>query len=256
MMEWMKKHSTKFLKKTYFEGELDKEFNLESMRKYVAQKPELDKLLEKKITPYLSEGSPVVLDACCGIGHLSIAFHHQFPNASFLGVDETTYLIEEARAIGGNGKNIRFETDNLYILPKKYEKAFDISICWKTLSWMRDYEEALRALFKLTTSHIFISSLFYEGDIDYEIKVKEHAKERGAAGGTSFHNIYSLPRFERSARAMGAKNVTVTDFDIGIDLPRGDINHMGTYTIPLKDGGRLQMSGALPMPWKVIHIEL
>ncbi len=151
---------------------------------------------------------------------------------------------------------MRFEVADLYELPHTHKKQFDVTICWKTLTWLPAYEEALRALFSATRSHIFVSSLFYDGDIDYEIKVREHVKERGAAGHATYHNIYSFPRFRKFALSLGAKRVSAQDFNIGIDLPRGNIDHMGTYTLKLRNGSRMQMSGALPMPWKIIHIEL
>jgi len=142
------------------------------------------------------------------------------------------------------------------LLRNTYKKAFDISICWKTLTWLPSYEYALRALVAVTKKHIFVSSLFYEGNIDSEIRVREYSKERGSRGNATYHNIYSLPRFERFVRTLGSKKISVIDFKIGIDLPRGPVDHMGTYTLRLKNGKRLQMSGPLPMPWKIIHIEL
>ncbi len=253
MMERMKKHSKK---DTYFEGAQDKDFNISSMQKYVLQKPELDKRLESMIAPYL-QGEPLdIVDACCGIGHLIHGLHAAFPQHRYLGFDETPYLIDEAQKLCDGIEHVRFDVDDLFALPHSFEKAFDIAISWKTLSWLPDHEEALRALMKLARSHIFVSSLFYEGDIDFEIKVKEYQKERGASGASTYYNIYSLPRFERTARALSAQKIEVVNFDIGIDLPRGNVDVMGTYTVPLKDGRRMQMSGALPMPWKIIHIEL
>ena len=255
MMELMKKHPRRQAKKGYFIGTQDREFNLGSMRKYLKRKPEMDKVLETMIAPYMKTGIEV-LDACCGIGHLTHSLHKKFPRAHYLGIDETPYLIKEARKLSAPESTVEFEIDDLYSLRSKYKKAFDISICWKTLTWLHSYEDALRALVAVSRKHIFLSSLFYEGDIDYEIHVREYAKERGASGHATYHNIYSLPRFENFARSLDVKQIRVTDFKIGIDLPRGSVDHMGTYTLRLKRGTRMQMSGALPMPWKIIHIEL
>jgi ubiquinone/menaquinone biosynthesis C-methylase UbiE len=240
-------------KSTYFEGDSDKQFNIESMKKYVIHKQELDKRLEELIAPIMTGGSPRVADACCGIGHLVYLLHERFPNATFTGFDETPYLIEQAKELTKGMDRVQFEVQDLYRLPKSYTKAFDIAICWKTLSWLPSYEEAMRVLMDMARAHIFVSSLFYDGDIEFEIKVRQYVKEQDSA---HFYNIYSLPRFDRFVRSLGAKKVEAVNFEIGIDLPRGDINHMGTYTIPLKNGGRMQMSGALAMSWKIIHIEL
>ena len=241
---------------TYFKGEADKEYNLESMRAYVRHKQEIDKLLEKLVAPYLAKGSPKVLDAACGVGHLVYHLAPQFPRAHFTGIDETPYLIEEAKKINASAPNAQFLVGDIYRLKKTHPKKFDIAMCWKTLSWISHYEEAMRGIVAATKSHIFTNSLFYDGDIDYEIKVREYTKEAGKDDFNVYFNIYSLPRFKRFVQELGAKKITEYDFEIGIDLPRSNINYMGTYTIKLESGKRMQMSGAVPMPWKILHIEL
>jgi ubiquinone/menaquinone biosynthesis C-methylase UbiE len=249
---------------SYFQGDADKAFNVASMKKYVANRQEMDKALEEMIRPYVEADAPSVLDACCGVGHVVSFLSEMNPQATFLGVDQTPYLIDEAKKLNepattlqmlaGKGKtNVSFEVGDLFELPATYPKRFDLSINWKTLSWLPSYEDALKALFAVTKKHVFISSLFYEGDIDFEIKVRQHKKEQE---GFHYYNIYSLPRFIRFAKEHGAKHVEVTDFQMPIDLPRGDIDHMGTYTLPLADGSRLQMSGAVPMLWKLIRVDL
>jgi len=114
----------------------------------------------------------------------------------------------------------------------------------------------MRALMASGKKHVFLSSLFYEGDIDFEIKVREYQKEGGAEGFNAYYNIYGLPKFKQFVTALGATHVEVRDFEIGIDLPRGTMDRMGTYTLRLADGKRLQMSGAVPMLWKIIRIDL
>jgi hypothetical protein len=54
----------------------------------------------------------------------------------------------------------------------------------------------------------------------------------------------------------GAKDVAAFDFNISIDLPRpASLDRMGTYTLKLESGQRIQVSGALLMPWKIVRIE-
>jgi ubiquinone/menaquinone biosynthesis C-methylase UbiE len=178
------------------------------------------------------------------------------PEATFKGIDQTPYLIEEAKKLNAERKNVSFEVGDLFALPERYSKSFDLSINWKTLSWLPTYEDALVALMDVTKKHIFLSSLFYDGDIDFEIKVRQYKKEGTSQGGFFYYNIYSLPRLIRFVKEHGAKHVETQDFNIPIDLPRGDIDHMGTYTVPLADGSRMQMSGALALPWKLIRIDL
>jgi len=242
--------------RTYFQKNKDKEFVISSMKKYYKKKQEMDKFLEKIITPYIKKKSLTVTDVCCGLGHIVHLLERISPNSQFLGIDETRYLIEEAKKLNQNKKNINFELSNAYDIKSKYKKAFDISINWKTLSWLPYYDKMIESLFRITKNHIFLSSLFYDGYIDFEIKVREYKKEHGKNDFNGYYNVYSYPRFEEFVYSLGAKNIEAYDFQIGIDLPRPPPDQMGTYTYRLENKQRLQVSGVVLMPWKIIRIDL
>lgn len=241
---------------TYYKGEKDKDFYIRSMQKYVHQKQELDKFLETLIAPVLRGRSLEILDACCGIGHLSYWLSQLSPESTFLGVDQTPHLIEQARELcRGNGR-VRFELGDVYGLPARYPRAFDVALSWKTVSALPHYDQMLRTLFAVARKHIFLSALFYDGDIDFETRVREYQKESGRDDFNAYYNIYSIGRFTDFAMGLGARAVHAHDFEIGIDLPRESPDHMGTYTLRLEGGRRLQVSGAVIMSWKVIQIDL
>ena len=126
------------------------------------------------------------------------------------------------------------------------------------ISWMPYYEDFVKALFAVTKKHIFISSLFYEGDVDFVTKVTMYKGESGtnSVPAEEYRNVYSLPRFKRFIKELGAKNVEAFDFEIGIDLPKAPVDQMSTYTEKLISGKRLQISGAVLMNWKWIRIDL
>jgi len=237
----------------YHDEEKDKEFNISSMTKYLKEKHEIDKKLEKIITPYIESKKLKILDACCGIGHISHFLSKISPETDILGIDQTSYLIEEAKKLSNNSR-LSFEIGDIYDIPKKYDKNFDISVCWKTLSWLPYYDEIMKSLISCTKNYIFLSALFYEGEIDFQIKVREYKKEKGKDDFTLYYNVYSLPHFKKFVFEQGVKNVDVYDFDISIDIPKSDKDYMGTYTEKLENGKRLQISGAVLMSWKIIKI--
>jgi ubiquinone/menaquinone biosynthesis C-methylase UbiE len=241
---------------TYFRGGKDRELNVKKMKKYVEQKHELDKFFEKLIVSYIQNKKLKILDACCGIGYVSNFLSQISPASKFLGIDQTDYIINEAKKLYQDKKNISFKTIDIYDMPALYPKYFDITINWKTISWLPYYDQILKALFAITKKHIFISSLFYDGDIDFEIKVREFKKEMAKDGFNAYYNVYSFPRFKKFVCDLGAKKVESFDFKIDKDLPRSNIDFMGTYTEKLKNGKRLQISGILLMNWKVIRIDL
>jgi ubiquinone/menaquinone biosynthesis C-methylase UbiE len=240
----------------YFPSETDKNLHIDSMKKYVTTKQELDKQLDKLIIPLIQNKQFQILDACCGIGHLDYFLSSSSPDSSFIGIDQTSFLIDEAKILCADKKNVSFEVEDIYNLPTKYAKFFDISINWKTLSWLPHYDEFMKSLFAITKKHIFISSLFYDGNIDFEIKVKEYETEKRKEQFDLFYNIYSYPRFEKFVYDLGAKSVRSYDFNIDIDIPKPTLDDMGTYTITQNNQKRIQVSGPIMMLWKIIQIDL
>jgi ubiquinone/menaquinone biosynthesis C-methylase UbiE len=240
----------------YFSDEQDKDFYINSMKKYVETKQGLDQKLEELIIPIIQNNDLKILDACCGIGHLDYFFSSLSPGSTFFGIDQTSFLIDEAKKLCSDKKNVSFEVDDLYNMPEKYPKSFDVSINWKTISWLPYYDECIKSLFSVTKKHIFLSSLFYDGDIDFEIKVREYKKEKAKTGFNQFYNVYSYPRFEKFLYDLGAKSVKSYNFEIDIDIPKPPIDHMGTYTMTVDNGKRIQISGPILMLWKIVQIDL
>ena len=240
----------------YFEGNKDEEFNISEMNKYLKTKQEIDKILEKIISPIIKEKKLKILDACCGIGHITNLLKNISHESDFIGIDQSDYLIKKAQELFKNTKNTSFEVADIYDIKEKYQKEFDISICWKTISWLPYYDQILKNLIHMTKDHIFLSSLFYEGDIDFEIKVREFKKESGSEGFNSYYNVYSLPQFKKFVYSLGAKDIEVFDFDIDIDIAQPPIYQMGTYTVKLENSKKIQISGAVVMNWKIIRIDL
>ena len=240
----------------YFDGNEDKETVKSQMKKYGNIKHEIDKELEKIISPIIEKEELKILDACCGAGYLANALSEISSKSEFVGIDQTDYLIKDAQQSFKHKKNISFEVGDISEISKKYKKKFDISINWRTLSWLPYYDQMLKELFSVTKDHIFLSSLFYDGDIDFEIKVREYKKEKAKEGFNQFYNVYSYPRFEKFLYDLGAKSVKSFNFDIDIDLPKPPIDDMGTYTLKLDDGKRIQISGPIMMLWKIVQIDL
>ena len=139
---------------TYYNGDKDKERIISEFKKPLKQKYEMDKLFEKIITPYIKSKNYEILDTCCGIGQISHYLSQINNDLKIIGIDQTPFLIDEAKKLWNN-KNLRFEVGDVYDFAKKYEKKFDITINWKTLSWLPYYDEMMKSLIKLTEDHIF-----------------------------------------------------------------------------------------------------
>jgi ubiquinone/menaquinone biosynthesis C-methylase UbiE len=252
----MKNKKTEFSRKyTYYDGNKDKEHIVTEFKKPLKQKYEMDKNLEKIISPYIKTKNYQILDACCGIGQISNYLYEINNNLKITGIDQTSFLIKEAKKLWNN-TNLNFKVKDIYEFAEENEKKFDITINWKTLSWLPYYDEMIKSLIKLTKKHIFLSSLFYDGDIDFETKVREYQTEVGKNKFNHYFNVYSLPRFQDFVLNLGVKNIEVFDFNIDVDIPKPPIDQIGTYTEKLDDGRRLQISGNIIQSWKIIRIDL
>jgi len=108
----------------------------------------------------------------------------------------------------------------------------------------------------VTKEHIFLSSLFYDGNIDFITPIREFKTETGKEQFNDYYNVYSLPQFKKFVLELGAKNIETYDFDIDIDLPKPPNDKMIAYTEKLENGKRLQLSGAVVLYWKIIRIDL
>jgi len=244
--------------KYQFQHEEDRQRAVQTMKSYLREKPEQVKFFEQLVSPYLANHSQVtVLDACCGIGDLTYFLSQLNPDATFVGIDKAAFLLTEARNLQSN-PNVSFREMDLFALSSNYPgKAFDLTVCKQTLSWLPDYQDAVRELISVTRKAIFVSSLFYGGRIDFTTRVREYVTEVGKSDFNAYYNVYSFPIFREFCIEAGAKDVVGFDFHIGIDLPRPtNIDRMGTFTQKLESGERLQFSGALLMPWKIVRIDL
>ncbi|HEY4521728.1 MAG TPA: class I SAM-dependent methyltransferase [Candidatus Paceibacterota bacterium] len=234
----------------------DKEFDLANTKKYAEKKWEIDKAMEEFSAPFIEGKQLSVLDACSGVGQIAYYLAKRSPESKFLGVDHAPFYTEEAQKLYSGQKNLSFETEDIYKLPEKYPKEFDVTISHKTITWQPYYTDIMKAMFAVTKKHIFISSLFYDEDIDFEINIREYKKEGAKDGFNSQYNVYSFPRFKDFAFSLGAKNIEAQNFEIGIDVPKPPAGQVGTYTVKTENGHRLQISGIILMLWKFIRIDL
>ena len=222
-------------------------------------KPEQVKFFEELMTPYLAGRSEVdVLDACCGLGDLTFYLSQLNRQARFVGIDKAGFLLEEAKKYFLDNPNVSFQISDIYDVSRQLgSNRFDITVCKQTLSWLPGYQDAVVELMAVTKEAVFASSLFYDGLIDFEIRTVEYRNEEGERGYDGLYNVYSFPVFRRFCIEHGAKDVLGFDFNIQIDLPRPTtLDKMGTYTHKLETGERIQVSGALLMPWKIVRIDL
>ena len=195
-----------------------------------------------------------VLDACCGYGRLTHFLNELDSEQFYTGVDFVEELIEQGRNNFSSCANIEFQHYNVLELSEKYDKEFDITINYKTMYCLPYYETLIEQLVKVTKNKIYITSPFYEGDIEYITKIYIDAK----TNSDSFHylNSYSLPKFRQFCKSLGIKEVNDTNMRLDFDIPAPDVNKLQTYTIMPTTGERLEVTGNILQNWKLIELVL
>ena len=190
----------------------------------------------------------------CGTGSNTVYLAQKYPNVNFVGIDFNSKNLD----IGLNKieelkiDNCELRHGNWYQPENADIGAFDGIISFQTLSWLPGYKREIECLAKLNPNWIAISSLFFEGEIDFDIKISEYDRKDKDGIRQSYYNIYSIPRVREEFSKHGYDKFKYIKFDIDIDIPQMHPNHMGTYTQKMENGERLQISGPLLMPWYFI----
>lgn len=209
-------------------------------------------LFEKFLLKNISLNNKRIIDIACGAGGATRYLANRHPSSVFLGIDFnenfSNYFEKE--------KNSFFEVGNLYEMNLNWKNNFDGALCLQTLSWLPEYKEALKNICDLETKWIGLSLLGYEGRINYNIGVENYENLTSEGEYThSWYNIYSLPLMKEFLNIHGFSKFVYKEFEIDIDLKKPDSMDMGTYTIMTAEKKRMQVSGAIMMPWYFIYAE-
>ena len=118
------------------------------------------------------------------------------------------------------------------------------------------YETILEESLRVAKEKIFITSLFWDGDIDFITKVTQKP-ESSQSKNYSYLNTYSLPRFEKFCLERGASKVSWEKMQIDVDLPApADPSILKTSTSMLQNNTRLEHTGPIILSWKLVEITL
>ena len=128
------------------------------------------------------------------------------------------------------------------------------AIMLQTLSWLPEAERALNEIVKLNPKWIALSSLFYDGLVESKTEIIELDNSANPTN-QNFYNTYSIPKTKQTLEQHGYRIFKYTPFEMDVDLPKPEHSHMGTYTMLLSNGKRLQISGPLLMNWHFIYAE-
>nr|WP_294795231.1 class I SAM-dependent methyltransferase [uncultured Mucilaginibacter sp.] len=198
--------------------------------------------------------STKVLDLGCGGGAVTNSFAEMYPEVDFTGIDINKDYVSIANA--HESVNSNFEVIDMYSDKEMGTlKNYDGLMSFQTLSWLPNYDRFLKLLSILDVEWSLITSLFYDGPVDAEIKIKDYSRKMGDVNyRESFYNIYSLDILKIKLEQLGYNLIEARPFDLGFDIPKPEDKGMSTYTENTIDNKRIQISGPVLMNWYTLLI--
>jgi len=208
----------------------------------------------------LVSDNQVILDFGCGCGGVTNFIAQKYSKANFIGLDLNSKYIEVANKFSIDNTNY-FQFDLYSDKPvEEYSEYFHIAkglISIQTLSWLPDYNRFIEFFSKFNLDWILVTSLFYEGYVDAEIKIKDFTRQMGENVNfrESYYNIYSIEVLNKNLIKYGYRIYKYIPFVMPFDIKKPDIGAMSTYTVKLFDESRLQISGPILMSWYTLIIK-
>lgn len=198
------------------------------------------------------------LDVACGAGANIFHLSQLVPGFHWSGVDiagEVLFPVGDP-FFRNSGIDVDLKTGDVFQLEKYFgRKAFDLVLAIHIFSSLESYDALLDQLLTVTKGWLFVTSMFTEFDVDVNIEVKDYTWPEDCPNPGNY-NVYSLSRFRRLCEARGCKQFVSRDFVIDVDLLPPEDGGLGTYTRKLENGQRLQFSGPIFLPWKVVGVKL
>ncbi len=192
-----------------------------------------------------------IIDIGAGSGANVSYIANRFNRSHVDGIELNQELVDigNKKIIERRLQNAKMHCGDLYNLEYSNFKNITGLISFQVLSWLPEYKLPLSLMAKANPEWIAMTSLFFEGKVECEIKLVDHTVIINNKVRESYYNIYSLPLIEKCFKELGYTNFYFKRFEIDIDLPRTNSMGMGSFTENLTDGRRLQISGPLMMPW-------
>jgi len=92
---------------------------------------------------------------------------------------------------------------------------------------------------------VALSSLFYEGKVDYKIFVNDFSKSEFTKG---YYNIFSLIKIKKILKKNGYRKIFYKNFMIERNLKKPTHKGMGAYTLKLINKKKIVFSGGMYIP--------
>ena len=187
-----------------------------------------------------------VLDVGCGLGANLNYFANKYPDKKFIGWDYSKKQIKFAKYYNPKLKN-NFYLENILEIKNSYTK-FDLIYSIHTICLFQKIENVIRSISKINSKWIAINSLFYDGEIDVLIHMRDlKNKKISDKNPDADFNIHSLPNTKKIFKKYGYKVIVSKQY-----FPKNKIKKIrgrGSYTIKTELNKNTTFSGPVFLPW-------
>ena len=197
-----------------------------------------------------------ILDFGCASGHFYYSLKKIDKNIQYTGFDATKPYIQFAKKHFQNFHNVNFENQNIFFLPKKYNKKFDIVFCSNVLHHLPSIDLPLKNLLSATKKYCLIRTLvsnnthlskFYPND-----KMKKNILD-----SFQFQNTYSYNLIRKKILKIGKYNIKFIDDKFSGKAINKEYKKYKSKRYPglTKYLDKVQISGSKVFQWKWIFIK-
>ncbi len=197
-----------------------------------------------------------ILDLGCGAGGNLFYSKKNFKTSQAFGVDINFKLIKSAKQIMKKKKinDIKFYIDDIENhkeIKKRIPLQIDAVTILQVLSVLDDYKKVLTSAINLKPSCIAVSSLFWDGYLDFKIKVNFLNKHKSGYKKSAKYNIYSIHKYLEFMKSKGYKKNYIKKLKIKENLKLSNKRTMGSYVVNL-NGKKALLTGPLVQNWYFI----
>lgn len=211
--------------------------------------------MESILRDFIDCRNTYVADYGCGLGAQTIYLASKFPLSQFVGFDYNEEKIFTARDIASkvNVKNVTFETSNL-IYPQDSNERLSLpkgAISIQTLCCFRSFEPFFESILTSDPEWIVINSLFWEGDLDVLIHIRDDESAYEDTNPDGDFNIFSTNKI-RDFLGQRGYSADFVPFYPPKSISGPGSGRRGTYTMSTDLHPRTQFSGPVHLPWQFL----
>ena len=189
-----------------------------------------------------------IIDIGTGIGSNLQYLSKQENNINFLGTDCQSSRVTEGKKLNKNHK-IKFKKLDILGPISSFKNKFDGLICIHALCCFKKIDKVINNMCGIKPKWIAINSLFFDGDLDVLIHIRDHNNKKVADNNPyGDFNIFSLTKTEEIFKKNGYKIITKKPYFPNKAIKKRG-KERGSYTIKTEINKNTTFSGPVHLPW-------